>query len=321
MDINIWVLVVWGIFLWVAGYAVSFSTQQSKKRLLAWFLVILTTIGSVLLSIGLESLYRMFIIVSLQLIAMKPIVLVESYPNQPKLRFLQWSAFALGWFGMRPTLFENFPSKRLNKTSYFFVKGSSRVIFGLGMLYGAQYIPSELAGNLVRLVGISFILHFGILNISTGFLRMAGVDVKELFIAPYKSKSLKEFWGRRWNMAFSEMTALIAYKPLKGRLGIHAAMFISFLFSGILHEIAISFPVESGYGLPLLYFLIHGIVMQAESKWAWIKKITTQPILSRFWVYFWLIIPMPLLFHEKFIEGVVNPLTNIILQPIHSLGF
>lgn len=104
------------------------------------------------------------------------------------------------------------------------------------------------------LAGMSFILHFGILNLSTAAWRMTGVDITELFIAPYKSKSLKEFWGKRWNMAFSEMTALVIYKPLVGTYGKSLAMIAAFSVSGILHEIAISFPVQSGYGLPLLFF-------------------------------------------------------------------
>ncbi|MCU0437884.1 MAG: membrane bound O-acyl transferase family-domain-containing protein [Raineya sp.] len=314
MDINLIILIVWGLFLWIGGYAIGLLSDKNIKRVLTWGLAILTTIGSILLSAGLQPLYRMLVIVSLQLIAMKPIVLIESYPQKSKLNFIQWSGFALGWFGMRPILFEKFKSTSLNKTTHFFVKGISRILLGISIIFLANKITFDMPANLLRLVGLSFILHFGVLNISTGWWRKMGVDVKELFIAPYQSKSLKEFWGKRWNMAFSEMTALIVYKPLKTRLGIHGAMFVSFLMSGILHEIAISFPVGRGYGLPLLYFLIHGILMYLESKLLWIKKIVEQPVLSRLWVYFWLVVPITLLFHEKFINEVIQPLCNLILM-------
>jgi Membrane bound O-acyl transferase family len=314
MDINLLILILWGIFIWVAGYSIGLLSNKNIKRKITWLLAILTTVGSIVLSIELKPLYRMLVIVSLQLVAMKPIVLIESYPQKSKLNFIQWSAFALGWFGMRPILFERFRSKSLNKTTCFFLKGFSRILVGVSLIFTANFISLEIFANLLRLIGLSFILHFGILNISTGAWRKMGVDVKELFIAPYQSKSLKEFWGKRWNMAFSEMTALIAYKPLKAKIGINTAMFVSFLMSGILHEIAISFPVSAGYGLPLLYFLIHGILMYLESKILWIKKLIEQPILSRLWVYFWLILPMPLLFHEKFIREVIMPLCNLVLM-------
>jgi alginate O-acetyltransferase complex protein AlgI len=313
MDINLFVLIAWGFFLWIGGYGVGLLSHKNLKRKIVWFVAVLTTIISIILSFKLQPIYRMLVIVSLQLLAMKPIVLIESYPQKSKLNFVQWSVFALSWFGMRPILFEKLKSPPLHKTAYFFIKGISRILIGVVFIFLAHIISLEILAHLLRLVGLSFILHFGILNISTGVWRKMGVDVKELFIAPYQSKSLKEFWGKRWNMAFSEMTALIVYKPLKTKWGVHAAMFISFLISGVLHEIAISFPVNAGYGSPLLYFLIHGVLMYLENKILWIKKITQQTILSRLWVYFWLIIPMPLLFHEKFMNQIVKPICNLIL--------
>jgi hypothetical protein len=35
-----------------------------------------------------------------------------------------------------------------------------------------------------------------------GAWRLAGVDRRPLFLAPLRSTSLAEFWGRRWNLAF-----------------------------------------------------------------------------------------------------------------------
>lgn len=169
------------------------------------------------------------------------------------------------------------------------------------------------------LVGLSFILHFGILNLSTASWRFSGVDVKELFRSPYKATSLKEFWGKRWNMAFSEMTAMVVYKPLKVKCGIPLAMIASFLVSGMLHEIAISFPVKMGYGLPFIYFVLHGLAMFAESKISFVKKINVDHVLSHVWVFAWLILPMPLLFHHVFIVEVVEPLRDFILGSIYGL--
>ena len=157
-------------------------------------------------------------------------------------------------------------------------------------------------------------LHFGMLNIVTAFWRSLGVNVTELFKAPYKSTSLKELWGNRWNRAFSEMTALIAYRPLKDNLGVEASLIFSFLLSGLLHEIAISLPVSKGFGLPLLYFVIHALAMQLETRSMFLQKLLKHKWFTHVWVLSVLIIPMPLLFHQAFVEQVLVPLRNFVLH-------
>lgn len=316
MDLTLVYLVAWSAFLLVAGYGIPFIKQKTGRRICAWGLAAATTVFSILASDTSSPLFRMIAIVSLQLLAMKPIVLAETYPGRSRLNFLQWTVFATAWFGMRPILFEKLISKPLPGTLRIAFKGLSRIGVGIILLYLSKTLENDVKtlSNLLMLTGLSFILHFGILNLSTAAWRFSGVDVRELFRSPYQSKSLQEFWGKRWNLAFSEMTALIAYRPLKGMLGKNAAMVASFLLSGLLHEIAISFPVKSGYGLPFLYFVLHGGAMYAEGKLPFIQKITAHPIWSRLWVFSWLLLPMPLLFHAGFVENVMRPLREIILE-------
>ncbi len=121
----------------------------------------------------------MGVIVGLQLIAMKNIVLVETYPRRkPGLNVLQWTAFALGWFGMRPELFENFPGKAYPFRALM-MRGVSRIIIGVALLYVAARIShgsvtTFFAAPLITLVGLSLMLHMGVLNVSTGVWRSAG---------------------------------------------------------------------------------------------------------------------------------------------------
>ena len=65
--------------------------------------------------------------------------------------------------------------------------------------------------------GLSLVVHFGVFNVLAGAWRRAGVDCRPLFAPPLRSTSLGEFWGRRWNLAFSQMTALAIYQPLLRR--------------------------------------------------------------------------------------------------------
>src|SRR5690242_9684434 len=101
-------------FLVVAGYTLPFVGQLKVARTWSWVIALATVAVSLLITADQSPIMRMFIIVYLQILAMKIVVVVESYPNDNRLNFLQWLAFSLGWFGMRPTLFEKFPSSSID---------------------------------------------------------------------------------------------------------------------------------------------------------------------------------------------------------------
>lgn len=318
MDLTLLYLLLWALLLLISGYFMPSVKPLRNARILAWSAVLATVVFSEQITLSESPLYRMGAIVCLLLLAMKSIVLVEAYPQGNKLNVVQWSAFAVAWFGMRPALFENFWSNPLSQIGALVLKALSRIVLGWLLLYLGYRLKQAGLSNfylndLPTLIGLSLILHFGILNLATAFWRSVGVNVTELFRAPYRAMSLKEFWGKRWNLAFSEMTALVAYRPIKRYFSPSLAVFLSFLLSGLLHEIAISFPVRAGYGLPLFYFVLHGGLMYAEEKVAWVKRITLNPVHARIWVMTWLILPMPILFHPHFLVEVVQPLSQCFL--------
>lgn len=307
------------ITLLVVGYFLPSINDERKARIMAWLIAIITTAFSSVISTSETPLTRMLIIVVLQLISMKIIVAVETYPGQNRLLPFQWAAFCVGWFGMRPRLFEKLTSSSLPFSRHL-VTGVSRILLGVIFLYISVLLERNFRletffiPQLSMLIGLSLILHFGILGISTAFWRMLGVDVSELFRAPYKSKSLREFWGKRWNIAYSEMTTLIAYRPLKKLLDNDRAVTASFLLSGLLHEVAISLPVMAGFGLPMIYFGIHAFAMYLETNSRVVQRIIQHPWLSHLWVFTLLVIPLPILFHYEFHQRVLMPLRDFILR-------
>ena len=110
------------------------------------------------------------------------------------------------------------------------------------------------------------------------------------------------------------MTALAVYQPLVRRAGRRAALAAAFLGSGLLHELAISVPVQAGYGLPLAYFALHGSLVMIEGRLARSgRPIDRLPWLGRAWTLGWLLVPLPILFHQPFLAGVVWPLVGIHL--------
>jgi D-alanyl-lipoteichoic acid acyltransferase DltB (MBOAT superfamily) len=222
----------------------------------------------------------------------------------------------VGWSGMRPALFARLGGKPQPGAARLAVSGALRLLAGAALAGAAWLVETHtgwrIAATALLLVGLSLTIHFGTFNILAALWRLAGVDCRPLFRAPLQSRSLTEFWGRRWNLAFSEMTAVGAYRPLERVVGKGAATAGAFLFSGLLHELAISVPVAAGYGLPLLYFALQGGLVLLERRLentAW--ALTRWGWISRAWTFGWLLLPLPILFHRPFLAGVVWPLIGI----------
>jgi alginate O-acetyltransferase complex protein AlgI len=305
----------------LVGLAVTRLTPRWPARLLAWLLTVSATVSAERLCRNEPAGLRMLAVIAALLLGMKCVVSIESRrAGEPSLAAWRWLAFAALWPGMRPGLFADLGGPAL-KDAWSTVR-SGLVHLGLGVALvvlaaftwhtGRPLLGNDLAclvATLLLLPGLSLILHFGIFNVLAGLWRCLGVDTRPLFRAPLAAPSLGDFWGRRWNRAFSEMTAIGIYRPLTGVVGKGAATVVAFLTSGALHELAISVPVLAGLGGPTVYFLLHGALVLIERGlerrgravvgWGW---------WSHAWVLGWLAVPLPILFHRPFLEGCVWPL-------------
>ena len=308
----------------LAGFGITRLRAPGAARAAAWALVPAALLAGEVLSRDAPSGFRMLLICGLLLYGMKAVVAVEAAAaGEARLTLPQWVAFAAAWAGMRPGPFRRLGRAPLDGAGDLLRRGLLGIAAGgsLALLARLAYDPAaralgenagRLAATALLLPALSLFLHFGLLNAAAGVWRSAGVDCRPLFREPLRSRSLGEFWGKRWNVAFTEMTALAVYRPLEGRLGRGGAVIGAFLLSGLLHELAISLPVRAGWGLPLLYFLLHGALVLAEQGlerrghpvevWGW---------KGRAWTLFWLLIPLPILFHPPFLRGVVWPIIGL----------
>ena len=320
MDIIFSIFLIYLLFLLSVGYFLPFITNQKLAIRIAWAITLVTVLFSIEISAGMEAPVRMLMIVVLQLVAMKIVVVAQTYAFRNGLTCIQWAAFC-GWFGMRPEPFEKLSGPSLPFVGIIW-KGFYQIVIGLILLYFSMILEQSsefqkfFIPQLSLLAGFSLILHFGLLNLCTAAWRIMGVKVFELFQSPQKSRSLKEFWGKRWNIAFSEMTAIILYRPLKKNIGMDKALMVSFLLSGLLHEMAISFPVRSGFGLPMFYFSIHAFAMYLEANAGLIQRMLKRKWFPYLWVNSLLLLPLPLLFHHEFVQQVLKPLRTIVLESI-----
>ena len=304
------------------GYAITSIRSIQAARALAWSHAILAVPGMALFCNNEPAGFRMFAIIGTLLYAMKAVVAVEAQADGGKrLPPLRWFGFAMLWPGMQPSLFQKRAPRPLPATEYF-IRGIAMTALGLVLTAASRWlwlhrihlgpVTPRIIATVVLLPGLSLILHFGLFNLITACWRRAGFDCRALFRAPFLSKSLSEFWGKRWNLAFSQMSAIGVYRPLVRRIGPRGAALAAFLFSGLLHEIAISVPVMAGFGLPLAYFALHGLLVALERQMeAQGHPISRHAWLGRTWVIAWLAAPAAILFHPWFLRGVVWPLIGI----------
>lgn len=165
-----------------------------------------------------------------------------------------------------------------------------------------------MAAGWVAMVGIVFIFHFGLFHIVALVWRQAGRDVSPIMNSPILSTSLAEFWNRRWNVAFRDFTYAHVFRPLAKRYNATIATWVGFLFSGFIHELAISVPAHAGYGLPMTYFLLQGIGITAERRAHQHGWWTRKSACGWLFVILFTVPAAYYLFHPQFIQRVILPL-------------
>jgi alginate O-acetyltransferase complex protein AlgI len=288
-----------GIIVW-PGYLLFRVHSKSVSRLVAWGMAVCMMLATHWVMQEEPPGFRMLAIIALLFTSMKLVVANEFSLAGQKLTFKQWIAFALGWFGMNPAVFMRRQPQKKASGKPLILFGLSRMAMGLLMILFAWWLGNNhiLTGwmeegviSLLMLVGLSLMLHFGLLNINSGIWNLAAIGAYPLFRSPLRSESLNEFWGKRWNIAFSEMTSIALYRPLRKKIGEQPARYIAFGYSGILHELAISLPVNAGYGLPMMYFLLQAIALYAETRIPFPSKMAKHG-----WVLLWLLVCFRMLF-------------------------
>ncbi|WOO40025.1 MBOAT family protein [Rubellicoccus peritrichatus] len=291
------------------GFAIQ-KNQNKTRVVMAWGLTTIGVFAMFLITLDQPPGFRMIVLILALLYGMKAVVATHQMTNGNALNFVQWIAYTVGWFGMRPMVFKKMGQGRIAGTGRLIRKGALRIILGFLLILGARFFWADVNDGmpgilkipvalLLLMPGLSLVLHFGLFNVMAGFWRWIGVPVGNLFNAPFKARTLAEFWGRRWNIAFTEMTTLAIFRPLKARFGETIARTGAFVFSGLAHELAISVPVNAGYGLPTTYFGIQAVAMAYEKNW---KRA------GRIWTAVWVLLPLPLLFHPAFIMEIILPL-------------
>lgn len=186
---------------------------------------------------------------------------------------------------------------------------------GAGIVLCGSVAPSLLTVShhlaaWTALFGILLCLHFGLMHLVALGWRHRGRPVVPIMNAPALATSLTDFWNRRWNIAFRDYAHFAIFAPLTRHVKPHVAVLAGYVFSGIIHELAISVPAGAGYGLPTLYFSIQGAGIVIERRLRRVLRFSERPFLRWLWTATITVGPVWLLFHSAFLERVIIPLIS-----------
>jgi D-alanyl-lipoteichoic acid acyltransferase DltB (MBOAT superfamily) len=219
------------------------------------------------------------------------------------------------WAGMdAPRFFDRNPilanrSAAIGPAFFAILKflGGAALLFHL-----APLAPNELMAGWIGMLGMIFILHFGLFDLAAIGWRIAGIDAKPIMSAPLRSTSLSEFWGRRWNGAFNQLILTLLFRRLTRAVGSIRATLTAFLVSGLIHELVISVPAGAGYGLPTIYFLLQGWGIIAQRSSVGAQFGIRGGIRGRAFTIFIAAGPAFWLFHPPFVRNVILPFMKVI---------
>ena len=118
--------------------------------------------------------------------------------------------------------------------------------------------------------------------------------------SPWLSRSVSDFWGRRWNVWMSDWFRYALFERMRRRPFL--AMWLVFLVSGLAHEYVLNLTLwivtgKALFGTMMVYFLLQGAGVFVERRF--LKKDSPGSML-----FTWLVVagPLPLVFHESMLR-------------------
>jgi Membrane bound O-acyl transferase family len=228
------------------------------------------------------------------------------------------AAYLLGWPGMDAGAFLHTTQRVRPPAPPTWLWATLETLLGATLLWVvARSVPPRepLLRGWVGMLGLILLLHFGTFKIVALLWQSVGVDAKAIMSAPLRSTSLGEFWGKRWNLGFRQLSHELIFRPLHQRLGADAAGFLVFAVSGLIHDLVISLPARGGYGLPTIYFLLQGTGMTIEHSRFGKRLGLGKGVHGWCFMMLFLAAPVFWLFHPRFVLGVILP----FMRAIHAL--
>jgi hypothetical protein len=227
-------------------------------------------------------------------------------------------AYLFAWPGMDAETFLDSGRHASKPAPREWLWAALKTATGAALLWAiARLAPSQLPllRGWIGLFGLILVLHFGSFHLIALFWERMGIAAEPIMAKPVLSKTLSEFWGKRWNLGFRQCAHDLIFRPLYKRIGVAAAGLLVFFASGLIHDMVISLPARGGYGLPTAYFILQGLGVTLERS-SLGRRIGLQKGLTA-WIFMLIVTAGPAfwLFHPPFVLRVIFP----FMHAIHAL--
>lgn len=227
-------------------------------------------------------------------------------------------AYLVAWPGMDAETFLDADKHPTRPDVQEWLWATLKTALGVGLLWiMARLIPEQydLLRGWTGLFGLIFLLHFGSFHLISLLWRSLGIAAEPIMSKPILSKTLSEFWGKRWNLGFRQLAHELIFRPLHRRAGIAGAGLLVFVVSGLIHDLVISLPARGGYGLPTGYFVLQGLGVTLERSTLG-RRLSLQKGPTA-WIFLLIVTAGPAfwLFHPAFALRVILP----FMRAVHAL--
>lgn len=223
------------------------------------------------------------------------------------------AAYLFFWPGMNANQFLGATIAVPRPTEREWLSAIAKTFSGAALIwFVARRMPHPLLAAWIGMLGLILILHFGAFHLLSLIWRSAGISAQPIMQHPLQSKSLSEFWGKRWNLGFRQLSHDWIFAPLRKHFGIAFATLAAFAGSGLIHDLVISVPARGGYGLPTVYFLAQGIGVLIERSPFGTKFGLSRGVAGWLWMAVFTAAPAYFLFHPWFAMRVMIPFLRAI---------
>jgi predicted DCC family thiol-disulfide oxidoreductase YuxK len=297
-------------------YCLGGACRLTGRKLLgAWIPLLLLPAITLMFGSKLPAWVFMWLLAFSLFVACKWLTFALAIRSGARPSSFRSASYLLAWVGMDAESFLDLKAipPRPARTEWQFA--FAKTLFGAALIWicaplGAPVHP--LLCGWCGMVGIIFLLHFGVFHLLSLTWRWFGVSAPPIMRAPLFTRSVAEFWGKRWNTAFHELVHRFTFRPASRVVGAVPATLLVFLGSGLIHDLLISLPARGGFGLPTAYFLGQGLgVLVEHSRFG--RRIGLGRGLCG-WLFMVVVTAVPAfwLFHPPFIEKVILPMLHAI---------
>lgn len=285
-------------------------------RMLAWLPVVLFPALAIAVSWNSPAWGQMWALAFAIFASFKWLTFAESKAAR-KASWSETISYLLFWIGMDAEQFFT-PSaipEQPRRTEWLWSVG--QLVFGAWLLVD---LAPRLVGSWpyvagwAAMTGVVSILHFGLAHLLSLVWRSNGYRARPIMEKPALARSLSEFWGRRWNLAFRDVMHGFVFRPLEPIIGGVWGTVAVFVVSGFIHDAVISYTAGGGWGLPTLYFLIQAAALFVERSRLGRRLGLGRGLIGWLFAFAVVVGPAGMLFHGRFIAHVVVPMIEAIAQ-------